>query len=80
MSLFYLIWSYIIFSGECHLFTIFGHISYLQVNVTYYAAMAAINSLNQKDLEELKSYRKPPEAIHIVGEALCIMFNQPSAE
>lgn len=51
-----------------------------QVNVTYYAAMAAINSLNQKDLEELKSYGKPPQSIHIVGEALCIMFNQPATE
>ncbi|XP_067931165.1 uncharacterized protein [Watersipora subatra] len=48
-----------------------------KVNVTYYAAMAAINSLGQGALEELKSFRKPPEMIHIVGEALCIMFEQP---
>lgn len=42
--------------------------------------MEAINSLALKDLEELKSYVKPPEVIHIVGEALCIMFNQKNAE
>lgn len=42
--------------------------------MTYYAAMEAINSLSQQDLEELKSYSKPPKAIHIVGETLCLMF------
>jgi len=48
--------------------------------MTYYAAMAAINSLDYGDLLELKSFNTPPRSIHIVGEALCIMFNQTSAE
>jgi len=50
------------------------------VNVTYYAAMDAINSLHAQDLEELKTYRKPPLGMHIVGEALCVMFQLPTQE
>ena len=46
------------------------------VEPTYQAARAALDSLDKHSVEEIRSYRVPPEGIVIVMEALCLLFNR----
>ena len=40
------------------------------------AAWKAINSLNVYDVEEIRSYRTPPELVTLVVNAICLLFNK----
>ena len=40
------------------------------------AAWKAINSLNIYDVEEIRSYRTPPELVTLVVNAICLLFNK----
>ena len=48
-----------------------------KVNPTYFAALEALESLHQADIEEIKSYRAPPAAVSMVLDAVCLLFRQP---
>ncbi len=39
-------------------------------------AVSALNSLDKKDITEVKSFANPPPAVQIVMEAVCILLNQ----
>jgi len=39
-------------------------------------ALKALDSLDKKDISELKSFAKPPPAVQTVMEAICILFDQ----
>lgn len=47
-----------------------------KVNPTYYAAIDAVKMLDQHDIDELKSFRVPPDLIRIVGDCLCVIFGK----
>ena len=49
----------------------------LQVNPNYKAAMQALGALNRNDIEEVKSFREPPELVKYVVNALCLLFDKP---
>ena len=36
----------------------------------------ALNSLDKKDITEVKSFANPPPAVQVVMEAVCILLNQ----
>eukprot|EP00304_Pavlova_gyrans_P012708 CAMPEP_0206041750 /NCGR_PEP_ID=MMETSP1466-20131121/6142_1 /ASSEMBLY_ACC=CAM_ASM_001126 /TAXON_ID=44452 /ORGANISM="Pavlova gyrans, Strain CCMP608" /LENGTH=4121 /DNA_ID=CAMNT_0053416453 /DNA_START=38 /DNA_END=12403 /DNA_ORIENTATION=- len=40
----------------------------------YHAAVDALKSLDKKDIQEVKSYAKPPELVQMVMEAVCILL------
>ncbi|KAF1784691.1 P-loop containing nucleoside triphosphate hydrolase [Phytophthora cactorum] len=40
------------------------------------AAVAALDSLDKKDISEVKGFVKPPQAVQVVMEALCIMLGE----
>ena len=42
----------------------------------YYAAVDALNSLDKKDINEVKSFAKPPEAVVMVMDAVCILLGK----
>ncbi|XP_038044677.1 dynein heavy chain domain-containing protein 1-like [Patiria miniata] len=48
-----------------------------KVNPVYEAAWHALKSLNSSDLDELRTYRAPPQAVIKVVNALCLMFREP---
>ncbi|XP_071803571.1 dynein heavy chain domain-containing protein 1-like isoform X3 [Asterias amurensis] len=48
-----------------------------KVNPVYEAAWHALKSLNSSDLDEIRTYQKPPEAVIKVVNALCLMFREP---
>ena len=50
---------------------------WLQLNPNYKAAIAALNSLNRQELDEVKSFRAPPELVKYVVNALCLLFDKP---
>jgi len=49
----------------------------LQLNPNYQAAVWALNALNRYDLDEVKSFRAPPEQVKYVVNALCLLFDKP---
>eukprot|EP00794_Sanderia_malayensis_P003656 gene3656-4173_t len=44
----------------------------------YEAAMKALQSLDVHDIDEIRSYRSPPQTVIKVVETLCFMFNLPA--
>ena len=44
----------------------------------YEESMAEVLNLADKDIKELKSYKRPPGLVKIVVEAVCLLFNWPS--
>ncbi|EQC31947.1 hypothetical protein SDRG_10462 [Saprolegnia diclina VS20] len=40
------------------------------------AAVQALDSLDKKDITEVKSFTKPPQAVQVVMEAVCIMLGE----
>ncbi|XP_022079964.1 dynein heavy chain domain-containing protein 1-like [Acanthaster planci] len=48
-----------------------------KVNPVYEAAWHALKSLNSSDLDEIRTYREPPQAVVKVVSALCLMFREP---
>ncbi|XP_048242736.1 dynein heavy chain domain-containing protein 1-like [Haliotis rufescens] len=47
-----------------------------KVNPSYQAAQAALCALSKNDIDELKSYREPPDVIKFVINALCLLFRK----
>ncbi|XP_036393632.1 dynein heavy chain domain-containing protein 1 [Megalops cyprinoides] len=43
----------------------------------YQAALEAVQSLSQSDLDEVRRYRRPPEGIMVVMDTICMLFNRP---
>ena len=41
----------------------------------YHSAVDALKSLDKKDIQEVKSYAKPPELVQLVLEAVCILLD-----
>lgn len=41
----------------------------------YHSAVEALKSLDKKDIQEVKSYAKPPELVQMVMEAVCILLD-----
>ena len=39
--------------------------------------MSALSSLDYHDIDELKSYYKPPVGVQLVTDVLCFMFDVP---
>ncbi|XP_023931630.1 dynein heavy chain 6, axonemal-like [Lingula anatina] len=48
-----------------------------KVNPTYFAALNALMSLSIHDIDEIKSYRAPPEAVIEVVKVICSLFYKP---
>ncbi|KAK6485787.1 dynein heavy chain domain-containing protein 1 [Huso huso] len=48
-----------------------------EVSPMYQAALNALQSLKVQHLEEIRSYRIPPEKVCLVTDALCLMFGKP---
>ncbi|KAK6166840.1 hypothetical protein SNE40_023452 [Patella caerulea] len=48
-----------------------------KVNPTYEAAQEVLKALNKGDIDEVKSYCRPPDAVKFVVKALCVLFNKP---
>lgn len=48
-----------------------------QVNPVYEAAQRAIDALNPRDIDEIKSFPSPPEQVKFLMRALCLMFGKP---
>ena len=40
------------------------------------AALAALDSLDKKDITEIKSFSKPPPLVLTTMEAVCVLFGQ----
>ncbi|XP_066556290.1 dynein heavy chain domain-containing protein 1 [Amia ocellicauda] len=49
-----------------------------EVSPLYQAALDALRSLRLADIEEIRSYRVPPEIVVLVMDAVCLMFGKPS--
>lgn len=47
-----------------------------KVNPLFDAAWRAIDSLNIYDVEEIRSYRTPPEIVTVVVNAVCLLFDK----
>lgn len=50
---------------------------YLQLNPNYKAAIATLGALDRSDLDEMKSFRAPPELVKYVVYSLCLLFKVP---
>ena len=64
-------------SGHCEYMLIY--IYYLcigQVRKTYSGALESLSCINDSDIFELMSYRKPPEVLFPVFNALCMIFDR----
>ncbi|XP_025095393.1 dynein heavy chain domain-containing protein 1-like isoform X2 [Pomacea canaliculata] len=48
-----------------------------KVNPVYEAAQRAIDALNPRDIDEIKSFPSPPEQVKFLMRALCLMFGKP---
>lgn len=46
------------------------------MNPLFDAAWRAIDSLNIYDVEEIRSYRAPPELVILVVDAICLLFEK----
>ena len=46
----------------------------LQVTPLYNSALVAVQSLNKKDMSELKSYGSPPDTVRLVAKAICALL------
>ena len=42
----------------------------------YHSAVEALNKLDKKDIQEVKSYAKPPALVMTVMEAVCLLMGQ----
>ncbi|XP_052798483.1 dynein heavy chain domain-containing protein 1-like isoform X5 [Mya arenaria] len=51
--------------------------SQYRLNPNYKAAILALDSLNRQDLDEVKSFREPPELVKYVVNALCLLYDKP---
>jgi len=62
-----------------HILVVIDYMIYLplQVNPNYQAALTALSVLEKKDLEEVKSFRQPPEVVKFVLNAICLLFDVP---
>ena len=47
-----------------------------KVNPLFDAAWRAIDSLNIYDVEEIRSYRTPPDLVRLVVNAVCLLFEK----
>ena len=47
-----------------------------EVNPLFDAAWRAIDSLNIYDVEEIRSYRTPPDLVRLVVNAVCLLFEK----
>jgi hypothetical protein len=43
----------------------------------YQSSVDALMALDQHAIEELRSYRNPPEGVHKVMSAVCMLFDVP---
>ncbi|XP_056008158.1 dynein heavy chain domain-containing protein 1-like [Ostrea edulis] len=59
--------------GEIEYYTLTQY----KVNPNYHAAMTALKYLCKGDIEEVKSYRLPPELVEFVLNSLCLLFDVP---
>ncbi|KAI4890234.1 hypothetical protein NFI96_014008 [Prochilodus magdalenae] len=48
-----------------------------EVSPLYQAALKALQSLNQSDLDEVRHYRNPPDGVVTLMNAICMLFNRP---
>ncbi|XP_036412646.1 dynein heavy chain domain-containing protein 1 [Colossoma macropomum] len=48
-----------------------------EVSPLYQAALKALQSLNQSDLEEVRHYRHPPDGVVMLMNAICMLFSRP---
>ncbi|KAL6470881.1 hypothetical protein MHYP_G00195310 [Metynnis hypsauchen] len=48
-----------------------------EVSPLYQAALKALQSLNQSDLDEVRHYRHPPDGVVMLINAICMLFNRP---
>ncbi|KAL7848559.1 hypothetical protein SRHO_G00201820 [Serrasalmus rhombeus] len=48
-----------------------------EVSPLYQAALTALQSLNQSDLDEVRHYRHPPDGVVMLINAICMLFNRP---
>ncbi|XP_077979356.1 dynein heavy chain domain-containing protein 1-like [Glandiceps talaboti] len=48
-----------------------------KIDPIYEAALHALNSLDQKDVQEIRTFHAPPEMVINVVNALCLLFKQP---
>ena len=39
------------------------------------AAVKALDSLDKNDIAEIRVFQKPPEAVRMVMESVCVLFN-----
>ena len=46
------------------------------MNPLFDAAWKAIDSLNIYDVEEIRTYRTPPELVTLVVDAICLLFKK----
>lgn len=42
----------------------------------YYSAIRALDSLDKPAIVEMKSYTKPPDAVELVMNAVCLLFKK----
>ncbi|XP_060599368.1 dynein heavy chain domain-containing protein 1-like [Ruditapes philippinarum] len=61
---------------EDHGFVDYYTPSQYRLNPNYKAAIAALNALSRQDLDEVKSFREPPELVKYVVNSLCLLFNK----
>ncbi|XP_072546843.1 dynein heavy chain domain-containing protein 1 [Salminus brasiliensis] len=47
-----------------------------EVGPLYQAALKALKSLNQSDLDEVRHYRHPPDGVVMLMNAICMLFNR----
>ncbi|XP_048580282.1 dynein heavy chain domain-containing protein 1 isoform X3 [Nematostella vectensis] len=48
-----------------------------KVSPLFEAAWKAINALDVRDIEEIRSYRLPPSLVELVVNSVCLLFNEP---
>ncbi|KAK1786014.1 hypothetical protein P4O66_017557 [Electrophorus voltai] len=48
-----------------------------KVSPLYQAALKAIQSLSQSDLDEVRHYRRPPHGVVILMDSICMLFDRP---
>ena len=45
----------------------------------YEAAVATLSALNANWVEEVRSFRQPPQPVQFLGCALCLLFKKPQS-
>ncbi|XP_048836493.1 dynein heavy chain domain-containing protein 1 isoform X2 [Brienomyrus brachyistius] len=51
--------------------------AFQQVSPLYHAAVQAVQSLSQSDVNEVRHYRQPPDGVMPVMDAICLLFGRP---